>query len=285
MTPAAQLATLLIDAFGVKGKPDLAGICHRLGLRIREVDADGYEGALVRSRSSQKGLIAIRRDVREASRKRFTIAHEIGHFIIPYHRELGNVCTSRSVERFGGGISKPELEANEFAAELLLPTRSVRGALNLREPTLADIGTVAQGYETSLTATTYRYMDLCDLRCAMIWSECGKAVWFHRTDAFPFVLPLDALPAGGSIASRLFSGEVIAEGLHRVAPDLWLDRQDAGNVALFLEDSRYMPTYDAVLSLIWIVDLHLGAMRPEDQELLAELNPEDFTLQRKRWPR
>ena len=49
---------------------------------MREVPANGFDGALVRSKAGQKGIIAVNSRLREASRKRFTIAHEIGRYVI-----------------------------------------------------------------------------------------------------------------------------------------------------------------------------------------------------------
>jgi len=284
VTPATQRASLLLEAFKMEAKQDLRALCRQLGLRVREVDSTGFEGALVRSREAQKGIIAVKRAVRETSRKRFTIAHEIGHFVIPHHRLLANVCESQTVERFDKGLDRPELEANEFAAELLLPNRVVRSRFNFREPSLADIRAVAREFETSLTATTYRYLDLTDLRCAMVWSEAPRVVWYHRSDAFPFYVPLPDLPARQSVAGRLFAGEAVTEGLHQVSPELWLDVRDAERVRLLLEDALFLPYYNAVLSLLWIAEMETGRAESDQDELLPELDPEEFTLGRKHWP-
>ena len=283
MTLAAELASLLLGTFNIQGKPDLATLCRRLGLRVKEVDSTGFEGALVRSKSAQKGIIAVKRAVRETSRKRFTIAHEVGHFVIPHHRLLGNVCGPQTVDRFDTELVKPELEANEFAAELLLPSKVVRSRFNLKEPSLADIRAVAREFETSLTATTYRYVDLTDLRCAMVWSQRGKAIWYRRSDAFPFHLRLSDLPVRHSIAGRLFAGEAVTEGPRKVSPELWLAVRDAERVNLLVEDSLLLPNYNAVLSLVWIAEMDAGGASSEDDELLSELDPQEFTLKRKRW--
>lgn len=88
MRPAAQLAELLLERFGVEGKPDLVALCRWLGLRVREKNFDGFDGVLRRSKSQQKGIIGVNARIAEPSRKRFTVAHEIAHFVIPYHREL-----------------------------------------------------------------------------------------------------------------------------------------------------------------------------------------------------
>ena len=162
MTPAAQLANLLLEHLKIAGKPNLDEVCRGLGLRVREKDLLGFEGTLVRSRTAQKGIIGVKRSIREASRKRFTVAHEIGHFVIPYHKHLEPTCGQAVIDRFNRDLPKPELEANEFATELLLPSKIVRNHFDLQKPSVANISAVATEFETSLTATTWRYLDLTD---------------------------------------------------------------------------------------------------------------------------
>jgi hypothetical protein len=60
-------------------------------------------------------------------RERFTLAHELGHILIPWH--IGTVLVSH-IDDGGASTSSEyremEAEANRFAAELLLPTEWVR---------------------------------------------------------------------------------------------------------------------------------------------------------------
>ena len=48
---------------------NLLRMAPRLGLEIREVNADGFDGALIRARELPLGAIVIRRSIREAGRK------------------------------------------------------------------------------------------------------------------------------------------------------------------------------------------------------------------------
>jgi hypothetical protein len=74
-----------------------------------------------------------------------------------------------------------------------------------------------------------------------------------------------------------------------VDPVLWLDRADAREVDQLLEEhSVRMRTYDAVLSFLWIRRMNTSASNKEREEpdtAVEELDPEEFTLRRKRWPR
>ena len=285
MTPAADLANYVAQKFIKTAPPDLTALCRDLGLRIREVPANGFDGALVRSKAGQKGIVAVKASIREKSRKRFTIAHEIGHFVIPHHRNLGNICEDRKIESFDRHLNQPEIEANEFAAELLLPSALLRRRFNLAEFSLAQISAVAADFETSLTATTRSYLTLTDLPCAMVWSVSNRARWFVRSDSFRFFLPLSELPANGSFAARIFRGESAPTELAPVPPDAWLDRQAAEHVETLLEHSISLPNYTAVLTLLWAYKVEPLPAGNDQEALLEDLDPQDFTLKRRRWPR
>lgn len=287
MTPAAELAGLLLEQFKMSGKPDLGALCGQLGLRVREMDFDGFDGILVRGKNVQKGVIGVNAGIREPSRKRFTIAHEIAHFVIPHHRELPSACQSATIERFSRKLAVPELEANEFAAELLLPSKEVASRLGLDNPALSRISRVANDFETSLSATTWRFLDLTHQPCAMVWSHADKAVWYRTNDALPFLMPVKSLPLPRSIAARLFAGESFPPeaGMQEVDADVWFYPDRAERIGALFEDSIYLQNYNAVFTLLWAVNLQEDKQNADEDELLAELEPEEFTLGRKRWPR
>jgi Zn-dependent peptidase ImmA (M78 family) len=283
--PAAELARLLLDEFRIEGKPDLDALCNRLGLRVRQKEFDGFDGILLRSKTAQKGIIGVNAGIREPSRKRFTVAHEIGHFVIPHHRELASACEGGSIESFSRRLALPELEANEFAAELLLPGKAVASRFDLDHPSLSRISLVANDFETSLSATTWRFLDLTGQPCAMVWSHAGRAVWYRANDALPFLMPMKSLPSPVSIAGRIFAGESFPDGagMQEVDADAWFYPSQAARIGTLYEDSIYLQNYTAVFTLLWAVNLEEEKRESIQDELLEELDPEEFTLGRKRW--
>ncbi|MGH9871664.1 MAG: ImmA/IrrE family metallo-endopeptidase, partial [Pyrinomonadaceae bacterium] len=66
-------------------------------------------------------------------RQRFTIAHEIGHHFLRHqfesgehvHVDKGNYISQRG-PRASDGIDGKEIEANQFAASLLMPSNALR---------------------------------------------------------------------------------------------------------------------------------------------------------------
>lgn len=282
MKKSAILASFVADKLGIHGKPDLVAIAGRLGLEVREVEAETFEGALIRVSGKRGGIIALKSSILESGRKRFTIAHEIGHFLLPGHEQFG-ACLPEAVERWGGGLLTPELDANEFASELILPTAYVRPVLAAGHPDFPKIRRIATEYDASLTATTRKFLQMTDDACAMVWSTAGIIRWYQRSEGFAVFIRMGALDPR-SIAAGLFGGTRQGKPeFEAVSPDVWLSDPGDESVERVLECSVFLKNYSSVLTLLWIEDL-LPAHTDSD-ELLEELDPGEFTLDRKIWPK
>jgi Zn-dependent peptidase ImmA (M78 family) len=87
-----------------------------------------------------------------AVRRRFTLAHELGHVRCGHDHDL-------PVETFKTLGGKPtdqrEVQANAFAAQLLMPADGIRDQVK-REPTLEDVITIASRFGVSTIAALYR---------------------------------------------------------------------------------------------------------------------------------
>jgi len=101
-------------------------------------------------------------------RQRFTIAHELGHLTLHHGHDL---ILERLVRlNFRDATSstasdEEEIEANRFAAELLMPHEFLRHGLSLllQGRPLSDLEVVrrlARGFEVSQSAMEYRLTDL-----------------------------------------------------------------------------------------------------------------------------
>src|SRR5580704_14839412 len=91
-------ARLLLERLGVSGAPDILRVARELRLKVKEEDLEGCEGVLVRPKGVHRGIIAVRRNIRSEGRKRFTIAHEIGHYVLPGHDEHSSICKPTDIE-------------------------------------------------------------------------------------------------------------------------------------------------------------------------------------------
>jgi len=144
-------------------------IAKSSGIEVRHdsiEDAD-VSGFLFRDKEHQRVIIGVNSTQIE-ERKRFTIAHELGHFLLhegqPLHVDHNfrvNLRSGKSSE----GTDIEEKEANFFAAELLMPK-------SFLEKDLSDIDAVdlfvdldalqelAKKYKISPQALTYRLTNL-----------------------------------------------------------------------------------------------------------------------------
>ena len=129
---ARKTAEALVERFGIHTTPvDVQLIATKLGLPVvyHELGAD-ISGLLM----SAEGRASICvRDSDPLVRQRFTIAHEIGHFVLRHQFEPGAhvhvdekwKVTARSTNR-SLGVDPQEVEANQFAAALLMPSNLLR---------------------------------------------------------------------------------------------------------------------------------------------------------------
>ncbi|MCI0724929.1 MAG: ImmA/IrrE family metallo-endopeptidase [Acidobacteria bacterium] len=284
--PGKIYAQALLEALNIHGAPDPEDIAKRIGLAIEEADADGFEGALVRPVGVPLGAIALKKGVREKGRRNFTIAHEIGHFVLPGHDSIGNVCSSQQIESWSTDINHYEQEANEFAGELLIPTAQASPIVTKRLPSLKVIKEVAQHFNASLTASGWRFCELTPERCAMVMSTKRRIVWYKAAEDFRFHIKVGDEIEEGTVALDCFLGRKIPSAPVSVAASLWLASSNLLPQASVWEESILLPYYDSVLTLLWIKDrIERDAEWDErEEELLEPLDPQEFTLRRRKWP-
>jgi Zn-dependent peptidase ImmA (M78 family) len=124
-------------------------------------------------------------------RARFSIAHELGHFLMERHvlgDERGFACSMSDMRTDSGDTlhRKQEAEANQFAISLLAPAHGLRICLS-GDPNLRSLQALSDELDLSREATIRRYVDLCDQPVAAIWTKDGKIRTMKRHDDFPWI--------------------------------------------------------------------------------------------------
>ncbi len=168
----------------------LAGIT-----KIAPIVGEGFEGALMANAEKSEGAIFFSGG-KPRSRQRFTIGHELGHFLLPWHRQSTFQCTTEDISSRAKGDW--EIQANRFSAELLMPTQLVKQRLKaLRDPEIMHIRALADEYATSLEMTARRAIELSDYPCAIIFSKDNVVRYTVKSELFEeqlFVWKADSLP-------------------------------------------------------------------------------------------
>jgi IrrE N-terminal-like domain len=178
----------------------------------------------------------------------------------------------------------PEREADTFASELLLPTHDVTQHVNNRWPSIEVVADLADHFGSSLMAAGRKFCDVASQSCAVVWSSQQQIRWFHGSPKFTYFINVGKDIDLNSIAYRAYEGKPLPNEMEEVPAEAWITSSWLREDAVVFEQTVPMPSYEGCLSLIW-------ARRPiEDRptaedELLRELDPDDFGLKRKRWPR
>jgi Zn-dependent peptidase ImmA (M78 family) len=133
-------------------------IAENLGITIRyEPAEDKLSGALIRKPG--EAVIGVNSS-HHSNRQRFTIAHEIAHFELHKGMRL-HIDESFLVNLRDGSLNREEVEANTFAAELLMPTDFItRDAERLRGEVEGEVLRLAKRYRVSQRAMEIRLANL-----------------------------------------------------------------------------------------------------------------------------
>jgi len=250
---ASLAARQIIDNYGITSPEeiDLKAIAADQGICVMEDTLHGAEARLTHKGSS--GIIRVSTAITQLGRKRFAIAHELGHW--KRHRSTSragvNLCEPGDIHAYRG--SPIELEANAFAAELLMPTPLFRPRCETGNPNLEFIAMLASDFDTTLTATAVRLVEERK-ECVVVFSENEQirwwkanpqgvqGLWFHKRrslhpESYAFQCP-DSQPS--------------TEGMRQVSPEAWFpDQAQRRNLEVW-EDSMVLGEYGIVLTLLWV---------------------------------
>jgi Zn-dependent peptidase ImmA (M78 family) len=279
-----DFARSLMKRFNIGVPVNLYELAGKIGLRIREVEARGFEGAIVRKWNEPNGIIAVRRDVRELGRKRFTIAHEIGHYILPGHGKRERSCKGEDVEAWRDGTPRQEVEANKFASELLLPTDYIRRVVQARHASIETAKYLCAEFQTSLTAALLKSIDVTEERCCVVLTTDNVISWAKANETFQHYVRKGEKLSTDSLARRLMGGGEDQEASGMVPAAAWLDDSRMGVGARIHEDSIFQPHYRSVLTVLTINEPLTVSNSYDEDSLLEELDPMEFTVGRRRWP-
>jgi len=164
-TQAAQDADRILSTFWSKDLPeaplpvDPIRIAQSLGIRVYEDKLpDGVSAAIVNNPGSGATIVLSRDDA--TNRKRFSCAHEIGHFV-RHTNELDPIGYSyvdfRNQEA-STGDKEEEVYANTFAASLLMPAPLIQ---KLKSEGLKPAEMIAKfGVSSIALANRFNYLGL-----------------------------------------------------------------------------------------------------------------------------
>jgi hypothetical protein len=247
---AERRADLLISELQITdpGDIDIEAIAMTRSALVIDGGLVGAEARL--TRSPRISFIRVNREIREPGRRRFAIAHELGHLLLQDRSQFA-LCSDKDLVPFYTN-SPDELEASAFASALLMPARMFEPLCRTAAPSLSHVAELARHFQLTLTAAATRYMQFCPHRCCLVASTGGKIRYHRKTDDFGyFIAPRESLNAA-TYAADFFKGERLPVGMHEVNATAWLEGKRIDSNTTVQEESIPMPSYDSVLTLLWI---------------------------------
>lgn len=212
---------------------------------VQEGGMSGAEGRLIRKNSC--GIIRACLSEKYPGRRRFTIAHELGHWELHDGRTQA-LCSVEDMRDYGH--SPMEMEANHFAAELLMPTLHFRTSCGHKFPSIALIGSLSSEFQTTLTATAIRYASVSSHRVIVIWFSDGLIRWCYSKPShnLPFVMAGKKPP---EFSSATLSPNEVLKGMDHYEDANWFP--ELSNPPEVIEETKHMSSLKAGLTLLHVV--------------------------------
>jgi Zn-dependent peptidase ImmA (M78 family) len=250
---AVKNAERLINEYRISGpvELDLELAANAEGIVVEESDLGNLLGKI--TYDTECGIIKINCRIKEEGQKRFTLAHELGHYFNeydlktnPFYQHIDHFFSFNTGKKF-------EDEANEFAAELLMHKPWFGKYIKDRKINIELLKDISKYFRVSLSAAGYRYANIGRYPCAIIFSTGGAVRWKAINEYFPFqFLRYNSSVPKESAAADFFEGKEMQSCEDLIEAKHWFpeDRKITTGVYLY-EQSAAMPSYNSVLTLLW----------------------------------
>lgn len=224
---------------------------------IKEEKIEGAEARIVMNENS--GIITINSDIDLPTKRRFILAHELGHFELHRNLSQGFNETDESLNHwYKKSLSSYEVDANEFAAEFLMPSdlfqNECRG--KVFDPTV--IAHLANHFQVSKTASILKFVqnENGNHPIFVVCCQDNKMKWFKKSNDFYHysLFESNLPPPSGTVANEVFEkgiGYYGEESKQQIWKSDWFVMKDDEPESKFFEYCLFVKKYNYMLSVIW----------------------------------
>jgi len=203
-----------------------------------------------------RSIITVNSTIQYETRKRFAAAHELGHFEL--HKDLRPIFSDTEEDLMNWYKSGPhELEANQFAAEFLMPSDIFYNECARKKFTPQVIEHLSQKFQVSKTAAILKFIERGNHPIFVVYCKDNKMKWFRKSNDFKHFFPFVANdpPPQGSVAYEVFTKKKSYFG-EEAMQDIWksdwftMKNNDEKDTP-FHEYCLFVKSYNYTLSVIW----------------------------------
>lgn len=261
-TKGSRRAKQLIEDIGFDEITDisLTDIAIFLGAIVIEEPMYLADGKIIKGRNQT--IIKINSNIFTKAKKRFALAHEIGHLLLHDTLDLhnDNPNSMNWFQHFENQAKrgKQEYEANDFAAELLMPEKIFRKEFQNKRFTPDLLKELSQRFQTSITSVVFRVLKLDLYPICIVYIHRGEVkYWLKSPDLQVYIKNINHLPPPEDSVAReymdanyeyLYRGEEKAQEIYR---STWFELSGKQKDNKFFEYCIPYKTHKMLLSVIW----------------------------------
>lgn len=181
--PEVNLARRIIEKHGLSPPIDIRKLVKQhADLQVHPIPFRGVDGLCLNLKVPGKRPRVIINADNPANRRRFTLAHELGHIVIPWH--MGSIVDCLDSDEVHGSVEywAAEEEANRFAAELLMPASWVENQIKKNLDLAITHRSIAETCEVSAHAAAIRLAQFLPANIAFAIEGIGSVEVAGRTE-------------------------------------------------------------------------------------------------------
>ncbi|HMQ77208.1 MAG TPA: ImmA/IrrE family metallo-endopeptidase [Flavobacteriales bacterium] len=171
----------------------------------------GAQGRILLDR--KRAIITVDSGIRDPKRRRFVLAHELGHLIL--HVNAQQQLFNCDIDAFldWQGRRPEEGHANIFAANLLMPPMLFGAYFERKKFSIANLQSASDRFMTSLMSTSIQFTQHGNYPIAVVFSIGGTVRWAAMSNDFPnSERPLHWIPYMSPVPPGSVAHDVFASG-------------------------------------------------------------------------
>lgn len=249
-------AEFLLRELGVTepNEIDVEAIACHVGVRVKFAALEGCEARIIGS--VDHAIVTVTTHA-GWQRQRFSIAHELGHW--RHHRGRSSVCRPDDIGNQRDATSGVERVADAYAADLLMPRYLFHPvAAEIARPSFDSIRDLRDRFDTSLTATAIRFIDMNTVPAVLVCHGPAGRQWFKAAKGVPSRwFPRSDLDADSFAFGALFS-DTVEKRPRKIGAEAWFNRREAERYDIV--EHTVKTGDDEIITLLLL----------EDEEMLQE---------------
>lgn len=255
-----NVALELLNQFGIDDPKDISvlDIIYALDIPIKFAPLSNCDGRIIHG--SKKSMIVINDSVTFQTRRNFTIAHELGHYLLHKNNGIQHFDNMNTMSWFDKEnqniIAKQEFEANTFASELLLPTDIFIEEVKGKKFSPQLIRSIADKYSVSRSSVIYRFTENGNHPICVFYTKDNKVKYWRRSSDFKYRIkectkippPIDSVSAEYFDDGTIYS---VKDAVQEIVKSTWLEVKEDFIEDVFYEFCMVYSEANLAISVIW----------------------------------